>query len=329
MSKTKPQDKKYHYVYKIIMKGSRRYYIGRHSTNNDDFLNDGYWGSGNWTRSIKDKTRLSKIILGVYNTYEELLVDEEKYILEHIEDPNCMNYMASSCGAAPGNKLSEETKKKLSVANKGKTRTEEQRKKISDTLTGKYVGVNSQNYGKPLSKEHRQKISNALKGKLKSKETIQKLSNSLRGKYTGENSYWYGRKHTEESRQKMSAVQRGKTVSEESRKKQSASMNGKTHSEEVKQKMSDAHKNRYKTKPHHMCGKTLPKETRQKISTSAKGKNAGEKCGSSKLKEPQVREILERYAIGGITQKELAAEYGVGVPNISNIINRRTWTHIQ
>lgn len=53
MSNKKAQDKKYHYVYKISLKESKRYYIGRHSTDNSDFLNDGYWGSGKWTRSIK------------------------------------------------------------------------------------------------------------------------------------------------------------------------------------------------------------------------------------------------------------------------------------
>lgn len=97
------KDKQYHYVYKTILAGSDKYYIGRHSTDNEDFLNEDYFGSGRWVKSIKDKSRLSKIILETYDTYEELCIGEEKYILEHIHDkPNCMNVLMSSGGFPPG-----------------------------------------------------------------------------------------------------------------------------------------------------------------------------------------------------------------------------------
>jgi DNA invertase Pin-like site-specific DNA recombinase len=45
--------------------------------------------------------------------------------------------------------------------------------------------------------------------------------------------------------------------------------------------------------------------------------------------KPQVREILKRYAVGGISQRKLAKEYGVNHITIGNIINRKTWSHIQ
>ena len=63
-----------------------------------------------------------------------------------------------------GKPLSEETRRKMSEANKGenhpmygKPRSEETRKKISETLKGK----NNPNYGKPLPEEIRKKLSKA------------------------------------------------------------------------------------------------------------------------------------------------------------------------
>lgn len=47
------------------------------------------------------------------------------------------------------------------------------------------------------------------------------------------------------------------------------------------------------------------------------------------LTEEKVREIRRRYAAGGVTQGELALEYGVDRTNISNVVRRKTWTHIE
>jgi hypothetical protein len=54
----------------------------------------------------------------------------------------------------------------------------------------------------------------------------------------------------------------------------------------------------------------------------------GEKHGQSKLTETQVREIRMKYANGGITQRQLALEYGISQQIISFIISRRNWSHI-
>ena len=80
-----------------------------------------------------------------------------------------------------GKKMTEEQRKKLSDAKKGKPSplkgkkmTEEQRKKLSDINTGK-----------KLSKETIEKISNANRGKKRSKETKEKISNANKGKLKG------------------------------------------------------------------------------------------------------------------------------------------------
>jgi hypothetical protein len=121
-------------------------------------------------------------------------------------------------GALPGNKLSAETKQKISNAHKGKKRkpmSEESKKKLSESLKGKNLGktrtpeqklamslqlknrkrkphteetkkkLREINLGKhlaPFTEEHKQKISEALKGKERSKEHSKKLSDALKGR---------------------------------------------------------------------------------------------------------------------------------------------------
>ena len=54
----------------------------------------------------------------------------------------------------------------------------------------------------------------------------------------------------------------------------------------------------------------------------------GESNGRAKITEAQVVEIRERYAAGGVTQKVLAAEYGVTQVLIGQIIRGVGWTHV-
>ena len=49
----------------------------------------------------------------------------------------------------------------------------------------------------------------------------------------------------------------------------------------------------------------------------------GERRPNAKLTDAQVDEIRERYAAGGISQRALGAEYGVGGPTVSMIVNRK------
>jgi hypothetical protein len=49
---------------------------------------------------------------------------------------------------------------------------------------------------------------------------------------------------------------------------------------------------------------------------------------NAKLVEAQVLEIRERYAAAAVTQAVLAAEYGVSVPLIGAVVNRKAWKHI-
>lgn len=55
----------------------------------------------------------------------------------------------------------------------------------------------------------------------------------------------------------------------------------------------------------------------------------GERGGRAKLTEAQVRDIRARYAAGGVTSYQLAAEYGIARKNINAVVNRQTWAHVE
>ena len=133
-----------------------------------------------------------------------------------------------------GSKVSAETRRKMSLAKKGKKRSpfsEEHKLKMS--LARK---------GKPLSEEHKRKMSLAHKGKPVSEETRRKISLARKGKPV-----------SAETKSKISLARKGKPVSEETRRKMSLARKGKPFSEEHKRKMSLATRlysdeSRYKAK---------------------------------------------------------------------------------
>ncbi|AGE51046.1 GIY-YIG catalytic domain-containing endonuclease [Paramecium bursaria Chlorella virus CVG-1] len=110
------------------------------------------------------------------NFYEEMLV-----ALYGTLSPG--GYNLKEGGGATG-KPSEETKRKMSEAQAGKTLSDEHKQKMSEAQSGE----KNHNYGKTPSDETKKKISKAL---------------------SGENAYWYGKTHTEEAKQQMSKAKIG------------------------------------------------------------------------------------------------------------------------
>ena len=74
------------------------------------------------------------------------------------------------------------TREHSSLHNKGKPKTEEHKKKMSEARKGKLVGEKNPMYGKHHSEETRKKLSEAKKGKQLSEETRKKMSESKKGK---------------------------------------------------------------------------------------------------------------------------------------------------
>ena len=112
-----------------------------------------------------------------------------------------------------GFRHSEETRKKISETNKGKTpwnkgktHSLESRKKMSESKKGE----NNPMYGKKHSEESRKKISEALKGEnhpMYGKTLPEKTRKKMGESKKGENNPMYGKTHSEEARKKISEAQ--------------------------------------------------------------------------------------------------------------------------
>lgn len=62
---------------------------------------------------------------------------------------------------------------------------------------------------------------------------------------------------------------------------------------------------------------------------ASKGRQAkGVENGGARLTEQDVLEVRRFYAQGGVSYRDLAKVYGVGIAQISNIVNRKRWAHI-
>lgn len=97
--------------------------------------------------------------------------------------------------------LSEEHKRKLSAAHKGKQKSEEHKRKLSEARKGKSPA----NKGKPRSEETKRKISEALKGKKLSTEICTAISNGKKGKpHPHKGGYHF----SEESKKRMSKARK-------------------------------------------------------------------------------------------------------------------------
>jgi len=54
----------------------------------------------------------------------------------------------------------------------------------------------------------------------------------------------------------------------------------------------------------------------------------GEAHGMAKLTDKKVREIRKKYALGGVTYKQLATHYGVSPSLIGQVVRKEVWKHV-
>ena len=194
-------------------------------------------------------------------------------VLEHVEseklierEQHYLDTLLSEYNIAPtaGNQLgfqhTDKTRRKMSAAHKGKCLSEETKRKLSEAQRGE----RGNNYGKHPSNETREKLSEAHKGKRLNKETRRKISKALKGKIVSEETRTKlsmaqrGKRHSETTKRKMRQVWslerrqarsnelRGKHLSEETRRKLSIAHKGKHHTKETRAKMSEVQKVRWK-----------------------------------------------------------------------------------
>ena len=117
-----------------------------------------------------------------------------------------------------GKHLSEETRKKISMKNKGRTYTEEELKIRSEKSKGEMNGF----FGKHHIEELRKRWSRIRKGVKPSQEAIAKRVAKVKGRPAWNK----GIPHTEEAKRKISMGNKGKVVSMETRMKLSLALKG-------------------------------------------------------------------------------------------------------
>lgn len=212
------------YIYKITNLLTREGYVGQRKLDTGKTpLTDKYWGSGTIIQQSIKKN-------GLENFKKEILKEnircqtaadifEQAFIKkENTLHPNGYNILSVPfrCGSRAGIEVSEEHRRKISEANRGRKKTLEMRRKLSETLRGHIV-----------TEETRQKLSQKNKGYKHTEEAKRKMS-ELRQKGV-----------SQETRDKLSKVSKGKIVSEEVREKIRQTLLGHVVSEETKRRTQE------------------------------------------------------------------------------------------
>ena len=167
-----------HFIYKTTHI-SAKYYIGRHSTKN---INDGYFGSGRWVKSIKDKSNLSRQIIEYCDNDKELIEKETFLIEQNISNPLCMNWNDKGIGWSSRFNPSRLNPSRL-AGDKNPMKNEEVRKKVSDSIKKGYAEGRIPSFlGKKHTEEAKEKNRQAHLGKKRTPESIEKTRQGNLGK---------------------------------------------------------------------------------------------------------------------------------------------------
>lgn len=140
-------------------------------------------------------------IVNECNTLKELNRLETYYIKEY--DTFYNGYNLNYGG--DNRQISEETKRKISEANRGRRHSEETKRKLSELNIGKKLSdevrknMSKAQKGRKHTEETRKKIAGSIKGTQCSKETKRKISEANKSK-----------KHSKDTRKKMSVAKKGK-----------------------------------------------------------------------------------------------------------------------
>jgi hypothetical protein len=198
--------------------GGHTYYVGQGNYNRP-YKSHPYRGHER-NPCIKPKDKNQIFIIKDNLTEQEAKDLEIELIAKHGRIDQGEGYLINKTDGGEGNNgwvASEETKRKMSEAHKGKNLTEDHKRKLSKAHKGKKLTedhkrkLSKANKGKSISEEHRRKISEAAKGKIITEESKRKMSEAAKGKI-----------FTEEHRRKLSEAAKGKkrgARSEETRKK--------------------------------------------------------------------------------------------------------------
>lgn len=156
------------YVYLIGWTALDQWYIGvRFATNcHPDDLWNTYFTSSKRVKKLRKQSGEPDVVQvrKIFHSKDEAISYEAKILrrMKVLESDRWLNQNIS--GAILIEQHSEETKAKISKSMKGKVRSAEHRRKLSEALKGRKPKNFSQISGKKLSDESKRKISEKMKG---------------------------------------------------------------------------------------------------------------------------------------------------------------------
>lgn len=208
-----------YYIYRITNNINHKTYIGQHKTSSI-LKDDGYMGSGLLINAAYKKygiENFTKIIITAAPTRFEANVLEKYYIAkERKENKNgCYNIADGGYTFSELSHSKVSREKALDTRRKNGTlkHSEETKKKISEATKGRTPWDKGIKRG-PCSEETKKKISEANKGKHLSEETKKKIGLGNKGNKRPDlaeynrNHKHLGKKHSEEAKKKMSDVRK-------------------------------------------------------------------------------------------------------------------------
>ena len=158
------------------------------------------------------------VVHTVYGDTKEEVIDVlnglEEYYIEYFETLSPVGYNLNTGGR--NHTTSEETKRKMSIALKGRKHSEETKRNISTAMKGRKLTEEHKRkmslYWKgrkrqPMTERQKKKLSAAHTGKKMSEEARKNMSIAQRCKLGKKNNF-YGKKHTEESKKKISVAKK-------------------------------------------------------------------------------------------------------------------------